>query len=270
MFLFVSHARFKQTGLSSALLLLSLTAAHADVSDVAENLSGDTSPDVPLDAQSQQKPEQETNVQNHQFPHWPHYMQGSKSIIPPPPPGPYKSSALNDYAVSAPVYRSVKPAPRRQPVARDAASMPMDMFSPDIPWPDNLRPEQQMPEHHMSGTGQPYARPRGSRPQAMLKPPGRPAVKPQYGHNQYGYNYGRQQGAYPNTPYMNDMGMRSSRWMPGMSMAPPGPYNSRAYSNRWNYAPDYGSNYGVQRYDSRYARPATNNRSLNPANPAYR
>ena len=268
MFLFVSHARFKQTGLSSALLLLSLTA-HADVSDVAEKPPGDAPPDIQLDAQLQHKPGQDGNVQNHQFPHWPHHMQGAKSIIPPPPPGPYKSSALNDYAVSTPVYRSAKQPPRRQAVRRDSASMPMDMFSPDIPWPTNLRPEQQMPEHRVSGTGQHYARPQVSRPQAMSKQPGRSAAKPQYGHN-----YGRQQGAYPNAPYMNDMGMRSSRWMPTMNMAPPGPYNSRAYSNRWNYAPnfspDYGSNYGVQRYDSRYARPATNNRSLNLANPAYR
>jgi len=272
MFLFVSNAGskqivFKKTVLSTALLMLSLgvqaeSATQVPEKQLEQSLNDELSPQV-------QKPAGKT--QNHPFPHWPHHMQSSKSIIPPPPPGPYKSSALNDYAVRAPVHmpapvhRSVKPTSRQQAVHHDSVSAPMDMFSPDIPWPTNLRPQQQMPEHRVSNNGQRYAA-----PQAMVSPPYQPAPyrslpKQRYGH----YNYDRQPDFYPAAPAMNGMGMDSSRWMPSMDMAPPGPYNSRGNYNRWNYAPNFSPNYGSN-YGPGYNRPVTGNNGMKSTNHPYR
>lgn len=276
MFLFVSRTVFKQAGLFAA-LLLPLTA-HA--ADVTETSADDAQPDAPLNVQLQQAPVPDAGAKNHRFPHWPHHMQASKTIIPPPPPGPYKSSALNDYVVSVPPQRSAKRPPPRQTVGNDSAAVPMDMFSPDIPWPSNLRPERQTPEHRVANSDQYYARPQMGRPQAMLRPPhASPMMKQGYGH----YNYAQRQDAYPNAPYMNDMGrnnmgMRGSRWMPDMTMAPPGPYNSRWNNNRWNYAPNFSpdgrsnhrQNYEPQGYGPRYARPPVNNSSSGAVNSAYR
>lgn len=276
MFLFVSNADskqnvFKKTVLSTALLMLSLSVQAESAAQAPEKLLEQRLEQPLDDASSPQVQEADDKTQSHPFPHWPHHMQSSKSIIPPPPPGPYKSSALNDYAVPAPVHmpapvhRSIKPTSRQQAVHHDAASAPMDMFSPDIPWPTNLRPQQKMPEHRVSNNGQPYAA-----PQAMTAPPYQPAPyrslpKPRYGN----YNYERQSGFYPAAPGMNSMGMDSSRWMPSMGMAPPGPYNSRGNYNRWNYAPnfspDYGSNYGPG-----YNRPVTGNNGMKSTNHPYR
>jgi len=279
MFLFVSHTRFKQAGLSAAVLLLSLSA-HADLSEAAEKSLTDTQPGVASDSRSLQDRRIDGSAQNYRFPHWPRHMQSGKTVIPPPPPGPYKSSALNDYSVSAPaapVKRSVQQQP--QLMRDDSASMPMDMFSPDVPWPTNLRPEQPVPEHRLFNSGQHYTRSPSRQAPAMQGPSHNPAIMQRYGN----YNYGKRQGAYSNRPHMNNMGMNvpgmsGSRWRPSMSVAPPGPYNSRSYNDRWNYAPNfspdgrsnYRPNYGSQRYDSRYARPMINNSDSVPVNPAYR
>jgi len=79
-------------------------------------------------------------AQTFQFPAWPQRSQFQKEVIPPPPPGPYMSTALSD--------NSVKPrsfgmdfqqyeGPRQG--NHNIFATPMDMFSPDIAWPD-LRP----------------------------------------------------------------------------------------------------------------------------------
>ncbi len=251
MFLFVSNIRFKQTGfkrtlLSAALLMLPLSV-QAESSAQAPEQPLEPSLEQSLnDASSQPVQKADGKTQNHSFPHWPHHMQSSKSIIPPPPPGPYKSSALNDYSVSvplhvpAPAHRNAQPAARPQAVHHDTASAPMDMFSPDIPWPTNLRPSQKMPEHRVLNSGPHYAAPQAMTARPYPSAPYRPSLKQRYG----AYNYGRQPGFYPTAPAVNGMGMDSSRWMPSMGVAPPGPYNSRGNYDRWNYAPNFSPNYG--------------------------
>lgn len=268
MFLFVSNAACKQTGfrratLSAALLALSMTVQAESVPEVTAS--------SPENASSQQAQNVDGEAQNYHFPHWPHHLQESKTIIPPPPPGPYKSSALNDYSVRAPVHkpapvhRSVKPSSRRQAAPNDFASAPMDMFSPDIPWPKNLRPPQRMPEHRVSNNAQHYAAPRAMVAPSYQPAPYGPLMKQRYGN----YRYGEPRSFYPGTPKMNGMAMDSSRWMPSVGMAPPGPYNPRGDYSRRNYAPNFSPNYGSN-YAPRYNRPVTGNSGMQSTNHPYR
>ena len=261
MFLSVSQSRFTQTdfakpALTVALLVLSL-AVHAGSSEAVEE-AADKASDMSSTGQPTGQPAQASNS-----PRWPQHQQGNKVIIPPPPPGPYNSTALSDYSVAAPANRVRRPAPRRSSnynaSAKAPAAVPMATFSPDRPWPKNLRPVPRQPEQRVPG--------QGSHP---AKPPSASFYAPKGNRN-----YGRSQKAYQrpymnapgmnapgmNTPRINNMGLNSSRWMPNMTMTPPGPYN-----NRLNYAPNYGSNYGP-RY---YGRPAINNNATRSANPAYR
>lgn len=268
MFLFISHVCFKRpfctpadlgkTGLSTALLMLSL-AAHAVPSDTVENTADDAAADLQQQGMQPQPDRMADNrAQRPGFPGWPQHQQGNRVIIPPPPPGPYMSSALRDYSVRAPAPGPGfgKHKPRRPPVSRKgSAPVPIDTFSPDIPWPKNLRPERRMSDHRVSGQGNHYAKPK-----AMQK---RPPVSPNgsMSRNRYSnFNYGKRLGPYLNGPKMNNMGMNGSRWMPSMGMTPQRPYN-----NRLNYAPSYGSNYG-----SRYSQPVNNNNATESANHPYR
>jgi len=274
MFLFISRTYFKRpfctqaglgkTGLSTVLLMLSL-AAHAVPSDTVENTAGDApAPDLQKqglhkqDVQSQPDRMSDNRAQRFNFPGWPQQQQGSRAIIPPPPPGPYMSSALSDYSVRAPAAgpRFGKHVPRRAPASRKgSAPVPMDTFSPDIPWPKNLRPERRMPDHRVSGQGNHYAKPKAMQKRPPVSPNG-PMSRNRYSN----FNYGKRQGPYLKGPKMNDMGMNSSRWMPSMGMTPQGPYD-----NRLNYAPSYGSNYGP-----RYSQPVNNSNGTKSANHPYR
>lgn len=87
-------------------------------------------------------PEQAANTANrnqrdtYAYPKWPTSQQVSKEIIP-PPPGPYMSLALNDMSVGR---SSFARAPKQYTSKLEPASVPMEAFSPDVPWPENLRP----------------------------------------------------------------------------------------------------------------------------------
>jgi len=78
----------------------------------------------------------EDNVEGVEFPQWPARATVNKDIIPPPPPGPYMSTALGDYSIHGPRFaRQVN----RPEMGFDSANVPMDIYSPDIPWPKDLR-----------------------------------------------------------------------------------------------------------------------------------
>jgi len=259
MSLSVSQSRFKQTGTATSALTLTLLLSSLAVYAGSSQVDEETADRAQSSGQSSQWQMQETGAQATGYPRWPQHRQGNEVIIPPPPPGPYNSSALSDYSVIAPVHHARKPAPRRpaeynSPV-NEPAAVPMATFSPDRPWPKNLRPEPRQPDY---------------RAPAKASRPARPSYAPM-GNRHYAQGAKAYQGPYMGAPRMNaprmnssrmnNMGMNSSRWMPNMTMTPPGPYN-----NRLNYAPDYGSNYGPQNY----SRPAINNNATRSANPAYR
>jgi len=246
MFLSVSQSHFKQTCLSKtaltvAVLMLSL-AARAGSSGAVEKAVDE----VPSETQLSQERMSGASEQGSAFPRWPQRQQENRKIIPPPPPGPYSSSALSDHSVPVPpsVYHAARSGSHRSTNNAAATPVPMETFSPDIPWPTNLRPERRQLNHRGSEQG--------------LHP-----VKPLYGPmtktNNGNYNYGNR-----SVSRRNNTGMNASRWMPGMTMTPPGPYN-----NRLNYVPNYGSYYGPQ-YGSRYGGPVINNNAMRSANPASR
>lgn len=75
------------------------------------------------------------------FPEWPHRQVFSQDIPPPPPLGPYMSSALNNGAIDEPKFTGHVEKP---PVNTDDSSMAM--FSPDVPWPGDNSSSRWMPE----------------------------------------------------------------------------------------------------------------------------
>lgn len=109
----------------------------------------------------------------HYFPRWPERRHEKRERLPPPPPGPYMSSALalDGSAVSnSPFSRDESPAkvPAQSNVSKST-------FSPDTPWPSNSHsPHRWKPE-----AGYHYVQ-----PQAKNQP--YPAISPNY---QYGYRY---------------------------------------------------------------------------------
>ncbi len=244
-------ARLKKTGLSATLLMLSLSA-QAEPSLMVEKPDSHVQPDVQsLQQNSQSALVQDANGPAFDFPGWPQQQpqQSNDKIIPPPPPGPYASSALSDYSVVVPssAHRSGRHSYRRPVAQNKAASVPIDMFSPDIPWPTNLRPQQRMPNYPASAKRYQYAQPSYS-----------PAINSQNRN----YNYGN---SMTSPPYFNGTNMNGSRWMPAMGMAPPGPYNSRLNHSQLNYAPNYGSY-----YNPRYSQPMINNNATTSTKRPYR
>lgn len=65
---------------------------------------------------------------------WPERMRMDREIIPPPPPGPYMSLALSNAK-----HHSFKRDLDKPGSGFETADTPMETFSPDIPWPDNVR-----------------------------------------------------------------------------------------------------------------------------------
>ena len=107
------------------------------------------------------------------FPQWPNRVQANKEMVPPPPPGPYMSTALSDYSVKGSRF---KHGVSRPEMGFDVVNPTIDSFSPDIPWPDDLRtPRRWVPEK-----GYTFAPP----PVKRNVTPARPS-----NNNNYGYNY---------------------------------------------------------------------------------
>ena len=73
------------------------------------------------------------------FPDWPERPQLNRREVPPPPPGPYMSSALSDLSVKGLSFgRDSDSDQENKPATEsDPSNIPMETFSPDWPWPDN-------------------------------------------------------------------------------------------------------------------------------------
>ena len=126
----------KKAGIPLLLLVSTATmqATAADEAGSAVTTGGDNVPEV-AGAFTPAQP----------FPQWPQQETFKREIIPPPPPGPYMSSALSDYSVKGPAFARDNSRSDKQvlPPGRDIRK-----FSPDRPWPDDLRPTQRwMPEN---------------------------------------------------------------------------------------------------------------------------
>lgn len=190
------------------------------------------------------------NVNNTQqpmlgFPQWSERKKARREIIPPPPPGPYMSTALSSgskgYSKSVPSFGNQSRVPIK------SSSMKMESFSPDIPWPTNLRP----PTRWVPDSGYQYVAPQA---QPQLRPVAPPASRynaPTGG--QFSYQRGPQMNmprmGGSNMPGWNQTGINQSRpnnWMPSMNTGQLKPYPNRtqpnqSFPNRSNaYPPNQG------------------------------
>lgn len=212
---------FRKAGLKAVLLAMSLSvnaasaesaSNQASVGEAANQLSG-------------------AELQHYKYPHWPRPQQSSREIIPPPPPGPYMSSALGDYSVKGPSFGSNpdKFGQRPNSVNRHIpAIVPMDIFSPDIPWPKNLRPgDTNSAARWMPENGYQYVKPQNN---YVAPVPNRQVNRV---HN-YTNNF---------VPRMNDMRFNDARIMPltgppyvsPKTRVPYGPYQNVPDYTQRNY-----------------------------------
>ncbi len=90
----------------------------------------------------------ESNDMPMKFPPWPPRQSFNHSMLPPPPPGPYMSTALSNTPMQVPVPNRpiYSPPIMRSPPVMNKGAEPMAMFSPDRPWPGD-RVRQWKPEN---------------------------------------------------------------------------------------------------------------------------
>jgi hypothetical protein len=217
---YISFNNIKKAGVLFFLLTQTMSI-YAESTDTIANIT-----EVTADAVNQEQQDKNN------FPRWPVRQQVVKELVPPPPPGPYMSLGLNDFPVSQPSFDSSLNKPE---IELDSSGMPIQSFSPDVPWPKNLRPTKRwMPEN-----GYQYVE-----PQAEKKP--YPVV--QSNNPAYNYNYGYQRNPNLDRPGPN--------WTPSMGAGPAWPYR---------YAPDYGSGYSYPVNNNRIQPGNYTNRAPYPA-----
>ncbi|HHJ36253.1 MAG TPA: hypothetical protein ENJ87_10855 [Gammaproteobacteria bacterium] len=75
--------------------------------------------------------------QVYDYPKWPERKQATREIVPPPPPGPYMSSALIGGTIKAPSFGN---RIKKSEMAVGPSGFSMNNFSPDVPWPTDMKP----------------------------------------------------------------------------------------------------------------------------------
>ena len=220
MFYCVSIKQVKKAVMLSALLMFS-TLLQAESSANVESSDSATKAESGLKSAADDQP------RDFIFPDWPERKQSNRQMVPPPPPGPYMSSALSDFTVTGPSFRSNHDRHEsNKPVSGSVPSdTPMATFSPDRPWLNHAYRKHKY-KHDCP-----------------------PACSPQRWMPENGYQYAPlvEKKSYPAVPNrmpgqrnMPDMSWSGSRLpssrLPYMGSAPGGPYP---------YPPNYAPrNYG--------------------------
>ena len=145
---YVSFTNVKRAALL-VFLLTQTMLVQAENTDVTN-----TMPEVAVGSGSDDQ-QQDYQRLEHRFPRWPQRQQVSREVIPLAPPGPYMSSALSDFPVETRFFgQGINKPGLNQHVANfDSSKAAVQTFSPDIPWPVNLRSdthrsaERWMPEN---------------------------------------------------------------------------------------------------------------------------
>lgn len=117
-----------------------------------------------------------TNLrQSYKYPRWPIRRMAAREVIPPPPPGPYMSSALSGFTVKGLSFSrdssfdrdadsdfdSTSDEVNDSEFILDSSGTEMGRFSPDIPWPKNLKSKNtRLPNRWMPDSGYRYVNPR--------------------------------------------------------------------------------------------------------------
>lgn len=202
---------------SKAVMLLTLLMfspiLQAESSDNADTSDSAANAETGLNSTADQ-------TRDFKFPAWPERKQSNRDLVPPPPPGPYMSSALSDFSVKGPSFGlSHEKHELNQPVPRvDPSNVPMETFSPDRPWP-----EQHAYKKHKNDC------PPTCSPSRWMPENGYQYVKPDVTNKFYQVEQNRKPGSMK----MPDMNWPGSR-LPTMGKAPDG-----SYPHVPNYAPTY-------------------------------
>jgi hypothetical protein len=200
---YTSFDSIKKVGLLFFLLFQSAAICAVSSESIATN------PEI-TDDSIQQDQQQKFN-----FPQWPVRKPIEREQVPPPPPGPYMSLGLNDFPVRENTFDSnMNPSQ----IEVDPSGVPLQTFSPDVPWPANIRQTKRwMPEN-----GYQY-----------VKPPVEKKPNPDV-RNYPAYNYG-----YQRNPAM-DWPRSGPNWAPSMGAGP------------YRYTPDYNPGYSSPANNNRY------------------
>lgn len=158
------------------------------------------------------------------YPRWPEQSLPKRDIIPPPPPGPYMSTALNRFSLEGPSFDrpEISRPPRSRVSAFETADTRMPAFDPDMPWPDDPG----------SNNSTPLKRWQPEKGYHFVDESEKPGSDVPVYYTQPQYVYGYQ---YPAPSYM---GWPGNGWMPSMYSRPsysapygmmPGRYYARPY-----------------------------------------
>ena len=218
MFYSVSINRVEKAVMLFSLLMFS-TLLQAELPANVDGSDAATKADAGLKSAVDAQP------QDYKFPDWPERKQSNRQMVPPPPPGPYMSSALSDYSVRGPSFGSnpVSSESNKPVSASDPSNVPISTFSPDRPWIDHAYkkhkynadcPPACSPQRWMPENGYQYA--------PLVKKQSYPALP------------NRMPGRMPGQLNMPEMNWPSTQ-LPSMGSAP----NNGAYPYAPNYAPRY-------------------------------
>jgi len=202
---------------------------------------------------SMQMPTMHMPATQRNAPHWSRH-QAMQNAVPPPPPGPYKSTALSEFSkqghASGHVQRESEQQASEQQVSEqqvseqkesgqlesvqieaerqlDPAQVPMQVYNPERPWPENIRPAN------------PWAPGYSQHPSApQYSVPANPAAM--YNYPVDGF-YGYRPGANMRAPYMQAPGMQAPYMQVPDRQAPANWSNMNTPGSRWMPSMDAGS-----------------------------
>lgn len=225
MFCYASIEQHKKP-FSFFLLLAFSTLVHAEPVDIMDSAGNEAKTDSELELNS-------ANVQlNYKYPRWPERMVEKRERVPPPPPGPYMSSALSDFTVEGLSFGRESDFDRdfngdfnaignevndTDPML-DSSSAAIDRFSPDKPWPKDLQSKNtRLPNRWMPDSGYRYVNPREEQ-KVDRELPNRIPFMRDYGYRMPGaiFPKSRSPGNWSPHIYRPNMNQQVERRMPSM------------------------------------------------------
>ncbi len=216
MFTCISINRVKKAVILFSLLMFS-TFLQAESSANVESSDSAAKAETGLESVAEDQP------RDFIFPDWPERKQSNRQMVPPPPPGPYMSSALSDFSVRGPSFGShpVSSGSNKPVSASDPSNVPMATFSPDRPWLNHAYRKHKY-KHDCP-----------------------PACSPQRWVPENGYQYAPlvKKKSYPAVPNRmpGQQNMPDMKWPPSSRLPSMGSAPNRAYP----YVPNYAQRYNT-------------------------
>lgn len=202
-------------------------------------LGRDATPRGSMHMPAMHMPSTRGGAMQRQVSNWSSGHQAMQDAVPPPPPGPYKSTAMREYSKQGHAPGHEMPAPVQHGPAKNGsgqkesaqieagrkfnpAQVPMDVYDPERPWPQNIRPANPWAPDYSQRPAAPQYRMRQN-PAAMYNYPA---------DRFYGYRSGPGMHApdmpshYMQAPKMQAPGMQApANWpnmnAPGLRWQPP-------------------------------------------------